>query len=308
METILQTHALTKSYRGKTAVNAVNMTIHKGKIYGFVGPNGAGKSTLMKMLLGLVSPDCGDIKIFGRTVTGQNHFEVLKRMGAIIESPFFYDKLSGQENLRLHCAYMGYPNREQISRVLALVGLDAAKDKPVRNYSLGMKQRLAIGRAILTKPEFLILDEPINALDPEGIREMRALFRNLNEESGVSILISSHILSEVEQIADTIGIIRGGTLLQEVPMAKIHEYQTEYIDLVVGDTAKAGYLLTEKLGLQNLKILSPNNLRIYDTAIHGSELSNLLVQNGVALESLSRRQNTLEDYFFEITGGEKNHA
>lgn len=207
MDYMMETVNLVKSYKGKAVVDAVNIHVRKGEIYGFVGPNGAGKSTVMKMLLSLTQPDAGEVHIFGEKI-GDKSYECLKRIGSIIESPYFYEKITGRQNLELHCDYMGFHNRERIEEVLQMVDLQGIEDKAVSQYSMGMKQRLAIARAILTRPELLILDEPINALDPEGIRQMRSLFRRLNQECETTIFISSHILSEVEQIADTIGILQ----------------------------------------------------------------------------------------------------
>lgn len=223
MQYTIETHQVTKIYKGKAVVDNVNIHVKKGEIYGFVGPNGAGKSTLMKMLLHLVEADSGEIVLFGNKVM-EHDYEMLKRIGSIIENPYFYEKLSARQNLDLHCEYMGYHNRNHMNGVLECVGLLEDSDKKVSQYSLGMKQRLAIARAILTKPELLILDEPINTLDPEGIREMRELFRKLNTDYGTTIFISSHILSEVEQIADTIGIIQNGNLIKEIGMSDIHKY------------------------------------------------------------------------------------
>ena len=197
------------------------MHVKKGEIYGFLGPNGAGKTTIMKMLTNLIKPTSGDIEIFGDKLTDTS-YEVLKRMGTIIEYPIFYEKLTAKENLLLHCEYMGYYNKEAIDQALQLVYLTNIEDKPVKDFSLGMKQRLGIARAIMTKPELLILDEPINGLDPIGIKEMRDLFKMLCKEYGITILISSHILAEIEQIADTIGIINNGRLVEEISMENIN--------------------------------------------------------------------------------------
>lgn len=299
MDHIMETSGLRKSYKGNVVVNDVNIHVPKGSIYGFVGPNGAGKSTVMKMILNLIRPEAGEVRLFGEKVTGQS-CEIFKRVGSIIENPYFYEKMTARQNLDLHCDYMGFPNKERIDEVLQMVDLQNAERKQVRHYSLGMKQRLAIARAILARPEFLILDEPVNALDPEGIREMRHLFQRLNQEEGTTIFISSHILSEVDLIADTIGIIQHGNLLAELPIEEIHKHQAEYISLQVDDAVHAAALL-EQMGVTNFSVLDKEFIRIYDPDISGKILSKTLIENGVGLESLGRRQDTLEDYFFQLT-------
>ena len=299
MDYIMETVGLRKSYKGNVVVNDVNIHVPKGAIYGFVGPNGAGKSTVMKMILNLIQPEAGEVQLFGEKVTDQS-YEVFKRVGSIIENPYFYEKMTARQNLELHCDYMGFPNKERIDEVLQMVDLQNVEGKQIRHYSLGMKQRLAIARAILAKPEFLILDEPINALDPEGIREMRNLFQRLNQEDGTTIFISSHILSEVDLIADTIGIIQHGNLLAELTIEEIHKHQTEYISLQVDDVAHAATLL-EQMGITNFSILDKEFIRIYDSNISGKVLSKALIESGVGLESLGRKQDTLEDYFFQLT-------
>ena len=302
MNGIIETHHLKKIYKDKVVVNDVSIHVKKGEIYGFVGPNGAGKSTLMKMLLNLVQPDFGEIVIFGKKVV-ENDFEMLKKIGSIIENPYFYEKLTARQNLDLHCEYMGYHNKNHIVEMLECVGLLKDADKKVSQSSLGMKQRLAIARAILTKPELLILDEPINALDPEGIREMRELFRKLNTDYGTTIFISSHILSEVEQIADTIGIIQNGTLMKEVAMSDVHKYQTDYVEAEVDNVELAGYILEQEFGIRDFKVISQNLIEIYDFRKEVKELSAVFIQNGIGINSIGRKQNSLEDYFFQITGG-----
>lgn len=299
MDYIMETVGLRKSYKGNVVVNDVNIHVPKGAIYGFVGPNGAGKSTVMKMILNLIQPEAGEVQLFGEKVTDQS-YEVFKRVGSIIENPYFYEKMTARQNLELHCDYMGFPNKERIDEVLQMVDLQNVEGKQIRHYSLGMKQRLAIARAILAKPEFLILDEPINALDPEGIREMRNLFQRLNQEDETTIFISSHILSEVDLIADTIGIIQHGNLLAELPIEEIHKHQTEYISLQVDDGAHAATLL-EQMDITNFSVLDQEFIRIYDSNISGKVLSKALIESGVGLESLGRKQDTLEDYFFQLT-------
>ena len=303
MDDIMETVGLQKSYRGKLVVDDVSIHIPKGSIYGFVGPNGAGKSTVMKMILNLIYPESGEVRLFGEKVTDHS-YEIFKRVGSIIENPYFYEKMTARQNLQLHCEYMGFPNKERIDEVLQMVHLQNVEEKQIRHYSLGMKQRLAIARAILTHPELLMLDEPINALDPEGIREMRNLFLRLNREEGTTIFISSHILSEVDLLADRIGVIRNGKLLTEVPIEEIHKRQTKYISLQVDDVARAAALL-EAMEIQNFSVTDSAFIRIYDTDISGKTLSKTMIENGVGVESLGRRQDTLEDYFFWLTEEEK---
>ena len=299
MDYIMKTVGLRKAYKGNVVVDDVNIHIPKGAIYGFVGPNGAGKSTVMKMILNLIQPDAGEVQLFGEKVTDHS-YEILKKIGSIIENPYFYDNMTARQNLELHCAYMGFPNKERIDEVLHLVDLQNVEGKQVRHYSLGMKQRLAIARAILARPEFLILDEPINALDPDGIREMRTLFQRLNREDGTTIFISSHILSEVDLLADTIGIIRHGKLLAELPIEEIHKHQTDYISLQVDDVTRAATLL-EGMRIKNFSVLDKEFIRIYDSDVTGKVLSKALIENGVGLESIGRKQDTLEDFFFRFT-------
>ena len=303
MVDIMRTTGLQKSYKGTVAVNDVNIHIPKGAVYGFVGPNGAGKSTVMKMILNLIHPDAGEVHLFGEKVTDHS-YEIFKKVGSIIENPCFYEKMTARQNLDLHCEYMGFPNKTRIDEVLEMVGLSGTAEKQIRHYSLGMKQRLAIARAILARPEFLILDEPINALDPEGIREMRTLFQRLNRDEGTTIFISSHILSEVDLIADTIGILHHGKLLAELPIEEIHKRQTEYLNLQVNNVAHTAALL-EKMGITNFSVLDKEFIRIYDSSVSGKALSKILIENGIGLESLGRNHDTLEDYFFQLTEEDK---
>lgn len=302
MTTILRTRDLTKVYQGKEAVKNVNMNIRQGEIYGFLGPNGAGKTTVMKMITNLVKPTAGEIEFFGEKMTDQS-YEMLKRMGCIIEYPVFYDKLTARENLQLHGEYMGYYDAKAMEEALELVKLTGVDKKAVKQFSLGMKQRLGIARAVMTKPELLILDEPINGLDPLGIRELREVFRMLSREYGMTLLVSSHILGEIEQIADTIGVIREGLLVEEVPMDTIRSQNTQYIELISSECNKVVYILEHKLGLSNFKVLDPRTIRIYD-GIQQLELNKALAEANVELESLSKKHHSLEDHFMELMGGE----
>lgn len=302
MSYILRTYNLTKVFNDKEVVSNVSMNIKKGEIYGFLGANGAGKTTVMKLITNLIKPTAGEIEIFGEKLTDTS-YEVLKRMGTIIEYPVFYEKLTGRENLELHCEYMGFYNKNAIEEALKLVNLGRIHGKVVKNFSLGMKQRLGIARAIITKPEFLILDEPINGLDPLGIKELRGLFKMLCEEYGITILISSHILSEIEQIADTIGVISNGRLIEEVSMESIRESNTEFIEIQAQDSTKAAYVLDNNLNISNFKVIDNNLLRIYKANMNQNEISKALILNDVEIESITKKQTSLEDYFLKLING-----
>lgn len=304
MPYILQTNHLTKIIDGKELVKNVNMHVKKGEIYGFLGPNGAGKTTVMKMVTNLWKPTDGTVELFGERLTPVS-YDVLKRMGSIIEFPTFYDHMSGRENLQLHCEYMGYYNPGSVEKALEMLELTEASGKPVRNYSLGMRQRLGIARAILCRPELLVLDEPTNGLDPAGMKQLRDLFKMLCTEYGITIIISSHILSEVESIADTIGIISHGNMMKEISMKEISEMNTAYIRLAVADVRKAAYVLTDKLGLENFRVMDEENIRIYDSRVTTDGISKAMAQNDVEISAIGRKAETLEDYFLKLTGEEE---
>lgn len=301
MSYILQTNQLTKTIGGRTLVNNVSMHVSKGEIYGFLGPNGAGKTSVMKMLTNLWKPDSGSIELFGESLTPTS-YGVLKRMASIIEFPVFYEHLSGRENLALHCEYMGYYHPGSVESALWMLGLNEAGDKPVRSYSLGMKQRLGIARSILCKPELLLLDEPVNGLDPAGIKQIRELLKRLCEEYEITILLSSHILSEVESIADTIGIIHHGVLRKEVAMKEISEKSVAYIELRTADVKGAAYVMTEEMGLCNFKIMEDGEIRIYDVSVTTQEVSRALNAHGAELLAIGKRAESLEEYFLKLTG------
>jgi len=307
MDYILRTINLSKKFKDNEVVANVSMNIRKGEIYGFLGPNGAGKTTIMKMILNLIKPSIGEIEIFGEKLNFRS-YETLKRIGSIIEYPVFYDKLTGRENLELHCEYMGYYDKSAVNRALELVILSGIDDKLVKNFSLGMKQRLGIARAIITKPEFLILDEPINGLDPIGIKQIRNLLKILSKEYGITILISSHILSEIEQIADTIGIITNGILIKEVSMECIRTDHTEYVEINTKDFIRASYILENDLNISNFKIVDNTFIRIYDLKLAQKDISKALILKGIEIESINKKKSSLEDYFLNLLNGGKINA
>ena len=302
MSYILRTNSLIKAFDNEEVVSNVSINIKKGEIYGFLGPNGAGKTTIMKMITNLIKPTSGEIEIFGEKLTDTS-YEVLKRMGAIIEYPVFYDKLTGRENLELHLEYMGYHDIKAIDKSLELLNLKNIDKKLVKDFSLGMKQRLGIARAISTKPEFLILDEPINGLDPIGIKETRDLLKMLCKEYGITIFISSHILAEIEQIADTIGVINKGRLIEEVSIDSIRNRNTEYIEILTKDCKKASYILVNELNISNFRVEGNSLIKIYDLSLPQNIISKTLILGDVNIEGIIKKNNTLEDYFLKLTNG-----
>lgn len=307
MPFILQTNRLSKKIGSKMLVTDVDIHIRKGEIYGFLGPNGAGKTTVMKMITNLWKPASGTIELFGERLTPKS-YDVLKRMGSIIEFPVFYDHMTGRENLQLHCEYMGYYNTGSVENAMQMLNLTDAADQPVRNYSLGMKERLGIARAVMCKPELLILDEPTNGLDPAGMKQIRDLLKMLSSEYGITIMISSHILSEVESIADTVGIIHHGRMMKEIRMQDIEEMNLNYVEISVTDEKKAAYVLAEMLKLHNFKVFDNGKIRIYDHLVSTQQLTKTLALNDVEVMGIGKKAETLEDYFLKLTGEGNDHV
>lgn len=232
----VEVEKLTKKIGTNTILNQISMCVKTGEIYGFLGANGAGKTSLMKALYQMMIPDSGSITLLGERIT-PGHSRVYSRIGSVIETPVFYHNFSARKNLALHGEYMG-AGRGHIDEALMLFGLTDAGDKPVKTFSLGMKQRLALARATLTRPELLILDEPMNGLDPQGISTIRELLADINQKYNTTILISSHILSELEKVVDTIGVIDNGNMMDEIPIAKLRDRDMDleayYLDLMKG--------------------------------------------------------------------------
>ncbi|MEY8522395.1 ATP-binding cassette domain-containing protein [Lachnospiraceae bacterium 38-10] len=301
MSYVLQTNHLTKKIDGKELVKDVNIHVKRGEIYGFLGPNGAGKTTVMKMVTNLWKPTEGTVELFGETLENTS-YEVFKRMGSIIEFPTFYEHMSGRDNLDLHCEYMGYYSGDGVDETLNMLGLLEAADKPVARYSLGMKQRLGIARAILCRPELVILDEPANGLDPAGMKQIRDLFQMLSAEYGMTFLISSHLLSEIENMADTIGVISHGKMLKEISMKEILEMDTAFIELVAENTQKAACILSDKLNLNHFKVMDDSRIRIYEDSASTQKISRELLLSGVEMISITKHAESLEDYFLKLTG------
>jgi ABC-2 type transport system ATP-binding protein len=303
MDYIVKTTGLTKKMKGKNLVSNINLHIHKGEIYGFLGQNGAGKTTIMKMLTGITNPTNGEIELFGQRLTKSSK-SVLKRVGSIIEYPILFEHLTAMENMKIHCEYLGYYDDKGIKQALDMVQLKGIEDKKVKEFSLGMKQRLGIARAIVTKPELIILDEPINGLDPIGIKDIRDLILILNKEYGITVLLSSHILGEMEQVVNRIGVIDNGRLLKEVTLDEIRNQQTDYIEILTTNVEEAVYLLENKLQITNMKIIHGNRIRIYDLTHSQNDISKMLILHDIGLEEIQKHTSSLEDFFYkQINGG-----
>ncbi|QKG83603.1 ABC transporter ATP-binding protein [Kroppenstedtia pulmonis] len=306
MTYIIRTHQLTKRFTSEPVINQVSMNITEGEIYGFLGPNGAGKTTIMKMLLNLVKPSSGDIIIQDEPITTTS-YNYLKDIGSLIEYPIFYEDLTAHQNLEMHCAYTGYNDQSRIAKVLDIVGLRQIERKKVKEFSLGMRQRLAIARAIVTKPKILILDEPINGLDPIGIKEVRELLVTLKEQYGMTILISSHIVSEIESIADTIGVLNHGKLIEEIAMPVLRQQHQPTIEIVVSDARKAKKLLEEAFQA-NVKIMNPTTLHLTHINEKTATITKHLILHGVDVEEVDMVHQSLEEYFVNLINGGNTHA
>lgn len=300
---IIETKNLTKVYGEQTVVNSVNLHIEKGSIYGLLGRNGAGKTTIMKMILGLTDISSGEVSVFNQNIKG-NEKKIYPRIGAIIETPGFYPNLTGTENLEIFAMLRGTAFPNAVKNALEVVGLPYKDKKLFGNYSLGMKQRLGIANAILHDPEVLILDEPTNGLDPIGIAEVRDFIKDLSVKKGKTILISSHILSEITLLADTVGIIDKGVLLEENSMEELNKKNRKYIILEVSDVSKAATILEKEFVITNYSVEDNNHIRIYSHGLDMAKINKSLVMNEISVISSQICNDSLEDYFKKITGGE----
>lgn len=303
METIIKTSQLTKVYGGgQRSVDEINLAVRQGEIYGFLGRNGAGKTTTIRMLLGLVKPTYGDIEIFGEKLQ-TSRSTILRRIGSIVEVPGFYENLTARENLLINAKIMGVHKKNAIEEALEIVGLQDENKKLVGKYSLGMKQRLGIARALLHYPELLILDEPTNGLDPIGIKEMRKLIKTLSQERRITIFISSHILSEIGQLADTLGIIHDGRLLEQIGTGQLRQMNRQYIEFQVSDDHKAVMLLERHFDIRDYEVRHGGTLRVYSHLGQQAAMNKMFVQNDIEVSKMAVSEDTLEDYFTKLVGG-----
>lgn len=299
---IVETHNLSKTYGGSHSVNKVNLEVHAGQIFGFLGPNGAGKTTTLKMLLGLIKPTEGKIKVFGKDLEAHRP-EILNQTGSLIESPSYYGHLTGYENLKVMQRLRSLPSKN-IDHVLKIVRLENHKHKKADQYSLGMKQRLGIAMALLPFPKLLILDEPTNGLDPAGIGEIRELIKSLPREYGITILLSSHLLSEIEQIATSVGIINDGKLLFQGTMESLQSGNKTTISFKTADPARAEDLLLTQGYLPTIKAKQLMFNQLADEEV--SRINRLLVEQGIPVTRIEEHKKNLEDIFLDLTGKERS--
>lgn len=301
MQTVIETKALCKQYGPHTAVDHVELHVPQGCVYGFIGPNGAGKTTTMKMLLGLIHPTAGRVRLLGQELTEKSRLPLLRQIGSLIESPAGYLHLTAQENLEIVADLKGVPHKD-IGRVLDIVHLTQDRNRRVGQYSLGMKQRLGIAMALLGSPKLLILDEPTNGLDPAGIQEMRALIRNMPAATGATVLISSHLLGEMEQMVEQVGIIDHGHILFEGPLTELQRHSRGNVTLRLLDPAKAAPILRAN-GLTAHSDSCVVTLPPLQDALL-ADLVQKLAACGAGVVELTPRTKTLEEIFLSLTSEE----
>lgn len=305
MREVIKTNNLVKKYGENIVLDNISITVNQGEIYGLVGDNGAGKTTLFRILSGQSNISNGSFELLGES-SEKNIMKVRKRIGIIIENPSFYPKMTIEENLEYYRLQRGIPGKKNIDKILKEVGLLEVKKKKFNNISLGMKQRLGLALALLGEPELLILDEPINGLDPSGIIEIRNLLLKLNREKNITIIISSHILSELYNIATCYGFLSKGKLVEELSLEQLNERCRSYLEINVTNPKKFSVLLEEKLGYKNYKIMPDGLIHLFEKDPINEEISRLAVENGIGLKSINEKSANLENYYLSLIGGVKN--
>lgn len=303
MDYILTTNGLTKTYGKHNAANNISIHVRQGDIYGLIGRNGAGKTTLLKMVGGLSTPTAGEFALFG--YTGKERAQVMHRVGSLIENPGIYPNLTAAENLNLKCIALGVRDKNVVPQLLETVGLANVGKKKVGKFSMGMKQRLGIALALVGEPDLVILDEPINGLDPQGVAEVRETIKKLNKEQNITFIISSHILDELAKIATNYGIIQNGNLLQELTKEELLNKCSERIELKTNDTAKACTVL-EKMDIHEYKVVDGDTIQIFERLHDSGGITMNLAQNNVTILGISLKNESLEDYYLNLTGGGSN--
>lgn len=300
MNELLTTNSLTKKYKHQAAVNNVNINIYRGEIYGLVGKNGAGKTTLLRMIGGLITPTNGDITFMG--YSGKERNKVLSRIGSLIEIPGLYPGMTAYDNLKLKCICTGINRKGYIEEILDTVGLSGVSRKRVSQFSLGMKQRLGIAMALVGEPDLLLLDEPINGLDPQGIAEVRSTLLELNKRKEITIIISSHILEELSKVATNFGFINHGELVKELSHDELDTACNEHIELKIPNPDRALPVL-DKLGFTKYQVIDRSTIHIFERLDDSGKIAMELSRNGIMITSISVASRTFEDYFLEMIGG-----
>ncbi|MED0872836.1 ABC transporter ATP-binding protein [Bacillus mobilis] len=299
---VLKTNQLSKQYKNHIALNKVNLSIEQGSIYGFIGQNGAGKSTLTRLVTGLAMPTSGTIELFGES-RERELAQARKRIGSMIEMPAIYPHMTAAENLEAHRLLKGVPGKDCIQKTLSLVGLLDTEEKKAKNFSLGMKQRLSLAIALLGDPEFLILDEPINGLDPMGVVEIRELLKKLNREKGITILISSHILSEMHLLATHYGFIHKGELIEQITQKQLEEKCQQYLHIKVDNTEMATTIIETILSTTDYEVMPDGVIRLYTHLNQPGMVSKVLATEGLIIEQFQSMGQDLESYFTKLIGG-----
>lgn len=302
-EYLLSTNGLTKIYGHQKAVDHVDIHIEQGAIYGFIGRNGAGKTTFMRMISGLASPTSGEISLFG--YTGKSLSKVRSRIGCLIEQPGLYGNMTAYENLNIKCRLFGIHDPKYIQNILECVGLADTGKKKTKKFSLGMRQRLGIALALVGEPDLLVLDEPINGLDPQGIAEVRETLLQLNQEKNITILISSHILEELSKLSTHYGIIHHGTLLQELTHEELMKRCSERIEIQL-NSPKTALPVLDRLGFTNYEVVDSSHIYVFERLNESAILNMELAKSGVEVKGLSVTSETLESYYLNLTGGTEN--
>lgn len=302
--TVIKLRDISKK-RGQTEIlNHLNMTVYQKDIYGFIGQNGAGKSTTMKIIMSLIKETQGQLELFDSLDNQINR----SRIGAIIENPAFYPYMTAYENLKYYVQYKGIVEINSIEKVLKMVGLENVRKKKYKNYSLGMKQRLGLALALINNPDLLILDEPLNGLDPQGIVELREILSHLNKKYGITMLISSHILDELEMIATRYGFIHQGQMIEEITAEKLQEKLKKYISLDVENIGFASITLEQKLHTENFKVMDDHTIYLYDFVNESSLVATTLIQEGVILNKMNISNVSLENYYLSLIKGVESHV
>ena len=299
---VMETKGITKKYRHNNALDNVSLKLEKGRIYGFIGRNGAGKTTLIRMITGLAFPTDGQLVLWGKT--GEKELqEQRKRIGSLIEGPALYNNMTAYQNMEVQRIQKGIPDKSIIEKTLDLVGLSDTGKKRVRNFSLGMKQRLGIAIALLNTPEFLILDEPINGLDPAGIKDVRNLIKKLNREYGMTILISSHILEELYNTATDFILIDKGRIIEELSESELNERCKQHIEIKTPSTEQAIMVLQQDLNTDNFKVMPDGTIQLFEFLNDMEKVAGALAEKKILVTGLSVTGDTLEDYFLNKIGG-----